>query len=183
MNPVFASLPTSIFEVMSMAARQHGAVNLGQGFPDFGWPDDVVATAAAALTGAASQYPPMRGLPELREAVAAHYGRHQGMALTSEQVIVTSGATEAIAASLLALIAPGDEVVLFQPLYDAYLPLVLRAGGVPRLVRLTPPDRGEAGRGLLAQHPPRRLQQPAQPDRARVRRGGARSARPLLRRP
>ena len=140
MNPVFASLPTSIFEVMSMAARQHGAVNLGQGFPDFGWPDDVVATAAAALTGAASQYPPMRGLPELREAVAAHYGRHQGMALTSEQVIVTSGATEAIAASLLALIAPGDEVVLFQPLYDAYLPLVLRAGGVPRLVRLTPPD-------------------------------------------
>ncbi len=140
MNPVFASLPTSIFEVMSMAARERGAVNLGQGFPDFGWPDDVVAKAAAALTGAASQYPPMRGLPELREAVAAHYGRHQGVDLTAEQVIVTSGATEAIAASLLALIAPGDEVVLFQPLYDAYLPLVLRAGGVPRLVRLTPPD-------------------------------------------
>lgn len=140
MNPVFASLPTSIFEAMSMAARERSAVNLGQGFPDFGWPDDVVAKAAAALTGAASQYPPMRGLPELREAVAAHYSRHQGLALTSEQVIVTSGATEAIAATLLALISPGDEVVLFQPLYDAYLPLVLRAGGVPRLVRLTPPD-------------------------------------------
>jgi N-succinyldiaminopimelate aminotransferase len=139
MNPVFASLPTSIFEAMSMAARERGAVNLGQGFPDFGWPDDVVAMAAAALTGAASQYPPMRGLPELREAVAAHYNRHQGLALTPEQVIVTSGATEAIAASLLALISPGDEVVLFQPLYDAYLPLVRRAGGVPRLVRLTPP--------------------------------------------
>ena len=82
----------------------------------------------------------MRGLPELREAVAAHYRRHQGLALDPDQVIVTSGATEAIAASLLALISPGDEVVLFQPLYDAYLPLVLRAGGVPRLVRLTPPD-------------------------------------------
>ena len=139
MNPVFANLPTSIFEAMSMAARERGAVNLGQGFPDFGWPGDVVARAAAALTGAASQYPPMRGLPELRAAVAAHYNRHQQLALTPEQVIVTSGATEAIAASLLALIAPGDEVVLFQPLYDAYLPLVLRAGGVPRLVRLTPP--------------------------------------------
>jgi aspartate/methionine/tyrosine aminotransferase len=139
MNPVFANLPTSIFEAMSMAARDRGAVNLGQGFPDFGWPDDVVARAAGALTGAASQYPPMRGLPELREAVAAHYSRHQGLDLTAGQVIVTSGATEAIAASLLALISPGDEVVLFQPLYDAYLPLVLRAGGVPRLVRLTPP--------------------------------------------
>ena len=139
MNPVFANLPTSIFEAMSMAARDRGAVNLGQGFPDFGWPDDVVACAAGALTGAASQYPPMRGLPELREAVAAHYGRHQGLDFTAEQVIVTSGATEAIAATLLALISPGDEVVLFPPLYDAYQPLVLRAGGVPRLVRLTPP--------------------------------------------
>jgi N-succinyldiaminopimelate aminotransferase len=139
MNPVFAELSTSIFETMSMAARAQGAVNLGQGFPDFGWPEDVVAKAAEALTGAASQYPPMRGLPELRAAVAAHYRRHQGMDLEAEQVIVTSGATEAIAATLMALISPGDEVVLFQPLYDAYLPLVLRAGGVPRLVRLTPP--------------------------------------------
>lgn len=137
---VFSSLPTSIFETMSMAARARGAVNLGQGFPDFGWPEDVVAKAAASLTGASSQYPPMRGLAELREAVATHYNRHQGLSLDAEQVIVTSGATEAIAASLLALISPGDEVVLFQPLYDAYLPLVLRAGGVPRLVRLTPPD-------------------------------------------
>jgi N-succinyldiaminopimelate aminotransferase len=139
MNPIFAALPTSIFEVMSIEARARGAVNLGQGFPDFGWPEDVVAKAAQALTGAASQYPPMRGLAELREAVAAHYHAHQGLALDAEQVIVTSGATEAIAAALLALVTPGDEVVLFQPLYDAYLPLVLRAGGVPRLVRLTPP--------------------------------------------
>ena len=140
MNPIFAALPTSIFEHMSMEARALGAVNLGQGFPDFGWPDDVVAKAADALTRGSNQYPPMRGLPELREAVAAHYHTHQGLAIEPEHVIVTSGATEAIAATLLALIAPGDEVVLFQPLYDAYLPLVLRAGGVPRLVRLTPPD-------------------------------------------
>jgi len=140
MNPLFADMPTTIFEAMSGAARDLGAVNLGQGFPDFGWPEDVIARAAEALTRGSNQYPPMRGLPELREAVAAHYARHQGLAIDPSQVIVTSGATEALASSLLALIAPGDEVVLIQPLYDAYLPLVLRAGGVPRLVRLTPPD-------------------------------------------
>ena len=140
MNPLFAEMPTTIFEAMSGAARDLGAVNLGQGFPDFGWPEDVIAAAAEALTKGSNQYPPMRGLPELREAVAAHYRRHQRLAIDPAQVIVTSGATEALASSLLALIAPGDEVVLIQPLYDAYLPLVLRAGGVPRLVRLTPPD-------------------------------------------
>jgi N-succinyldiaminopimelate aminotransferase len=154
MNPLFADLPVSIFETMSMAARAHGAVNLGQGFPDFGWPDDVVAAAATALTGEASQYPPMRGLPELREAVAAHYGRHHGLDLGADQVLVTSGATEAIAASLMALITPGDEVVLFQPLYDAYLPLVLQAGGVPRLVRLGPPDWRITAEALAAAFTP-----------------------------
>ena len=140
MNPVFTALPTSIFETMSMEARARGAVNLGQGFPDFGWPEDVVAKAAQALTQGSNQYPPMRGLPELREAVAAHYNARQGLGVEPDRIIVTSGATEAIAASLLALVSPGDEVVLFQPLYDAYLPLVLRAGGVPRFVSLTPPD-------------------------------------------
>jgi N-succinyldiaminopimelate aminotransferase len=140
MNPLFADMPTTIFEAMSGAARDLGAINLGQGFPDFGWPQDVIARAAEALTNGSNQYPPMRGLPELREAVAAHYRRHQGLAIDPSRVIVTSGATEALASSLLALIEPGDEVVLIQPLYDAYLPLVLRAGGVPRLVRLTPPD-------------------------------------------
>jgi N-succinyldiaminopimelate aminotransferase len=139
MNPLFANMPTSIFEEMSMAARAAGAVNLGQGFPDFGWPEDVLTKAAEALATGSNQYPPMRGLPELREAVAAHYAAFQGLSLDPAQVIVTSGATEALAASIMALIEPGDEVVLFQPLYDAYLPLVLRAGGVPKLVRLTPP--------------------------------------------
>ncbi|HEY5723760.1 MAG TPA: aminotransferase [Allosphingosinicella sp.] len=140
MNPLYQDMPTTVFERMSALARELGAVNLGQGFPDFGWPDDVVAAAAAALTGASNQYPPMRGLPELRQAVADHYRAHQGLELDVDMVTVTSGATEALAAALMALISPGDEVLLFQPLYDAYLPLVLRAGGVPRFLRLTPPE-------------------------------------------
>ena len=140
MNPLFASLPTTIFDHMSGLARELGAVNLGQGFPDFGWPDDVLDRAAEAVRHGSNQYAPMRGLAELREAVAAHYRRHQGLAFDPGQIVVTSGATEALASALLALIAPGDEVVLFEPLYDAYLPLVLRAGGKPRLVKLTPPD-------------------------------------------
>jgi len=88
-----------------------------------------------------NQYPSMLGLPELRQAIAAHYRHWQGLALDPErEIMVTSGATEALAGSLLALIEPGDDVVLFQPLYDAYLPLVKRAGGNPRFVRLEPPD-------------------------------------------
>ncbi len=139
MNPVFADLPTTVFETMSRLARQHGAVNLGQGFPDDPGPLDVRRRAAEAVVDGWNQYPPMMGLPELRQAVADHYGRHQGLALSAEDVMVTSGATEAIAGALLALIEPGDEVVLFQPMYDAYLPLVRRAGGVPRFVTLKPP--------------------------------------------
>lgn len=139
MNPLFASLGTSVFAHMSALAAEHGAVNLGQGFPDFGWPEDVLARAADALLHGSNQYAPMRGLPELREAVAGHYRRHQGLDVSADQVTITSGATEAIAAALLSLVSPGDEVVLFQPLYDSYLPMVRAAGGVPRLVRLTPP--------------------------------------------
>jgi N-succinyldiaminopimelate aminotransferase len=139
MNPLFGNLPTSIFEHMSGLARTHGAVNLGQGFPDFGWPADVLAKAAEGMTGEANQYPPMRGLPELRQAVADHYQRHQSVAYSADEVIVTSGATEALAAAILALVSPGDEVLLIQPLYDAYVPMVLRAGGVPKYVSLKPP--------------------------------------------
>ena len=140
MNPLFANLPTSIFAHMSALAVEHKAVNLGQGFPDFGWPDDVVARAAQALTAGSNQYAPMRGLPELRRAVVDHYAHHQGVALDPDWITVTSGATEALAAAIMALVSPGDEVVLLQPVYDAYLPLVLRAGGVPKLVRLEPPN-------------------------------------------
>jgi aspartate/methionine/tyrosine aminotransferase len=140
MNPLFSELPTSIFAHMSALAAEHKAVNLGQGFPDFGWPEDVVERAAALLRESSNQYPPMRGLPELREVVAEHYRRHQSVTYAVDDITVTSGATEALAAAILALVSPGDEVVLFQPLYDAYLPMVRRAGGVPRLVTLTPPD-------------------------------------------
>jgi aspartate/methionine/tyrosine aminotransferase len=138
-NPLFANLPTTIFTRMSALAVEHDAVNLGQGFPDFGWPEDVVEKAAEALLHGSNQYAPMPGLPALRRAVADHYRDHQGLEVTPEEVTITSGATEALAAAIAALVSPGDEVLLFQPLYDAYLPLVLRAGGVPRYVRLTPP--------------------------------------------
>jgi aspartate/methionine/tyrosine aminotransferase len=140
MNPIFADLPTTVFETMSRLARETGAVNLGQGFPDDPGPEDVRRKAAEAVVEGWNQYPPMMGLPELREAVARHYAHHQGLTLDPDrEIMVTSGATEALAGALMALIEPGDEVVLFQPLYDAYLPLVLRAGGVPRFVRLEPP--------------------------------------------
>lgn len=140
MNSVLAGLPTTVFEVMSRLARETGAINLGQGFPDDPGPADVRAKAAEAVVNGWNQYPPMLGLPELRQAVADHYRHHQGLSLDPEsEVMITSGATEAIAGALLALIEPGDEVVLFQPMYDAYLPLVVRAGGVPRFVTLKPP--------------------------------------------
>jgi len=140
MNPLFADLPTTIFERMNGLARQHGAINLGQGFPDAPGPEDVRRAAATALLEQSNQYPPMTGLPELREAVAAHYAMHQGLTVSPEQVLVTSGATEALAAAILALVRPGDEVLLVQPTYDAYLPMIRQAGGLPRFVSLRPPD-------------------------------------------
>jgi len=138
MNPVYTALGTTIFETMSARARARGAINLGQGFPDGEGCVPVIRAASDALTTRSNQYPPMAGLPELRQAIVAHYARHQQLDLAAEEVIVTSGATEAIAASFAALIAPGDEVILIQPLYDAYLPLVQRAGGVAKLARLEP---------------------------------------------
>lgn len=143
MNPVFATLPTTIFTVMSGLARDLGAINLGQGFPDDPGPEDVRRRAAEAVLDGDNQYPPMLGLPALRGAIAAHYRHHQALDLDPQtEVMVTSGATEALASALLSLIAPGDEVVLFAPLYDAYLPLVRQAGGVPRIVNLRPPHFG-----------------------------------------
>jgi N-succinyldiaminopimelate aminotransferase len=140
MNSLFASLPTTIFETMSQLARETGAINLGQGFPDDPGPEDVRQKAAEAVVSGWNQYPPMMGLPELRIAIAAHYRHWQGIDLDpSSEVMVTSGATEALAGALMALIEPGDEVVLFEPMYDAYWPLVRRAGGVPRFVTLQPP--------------------------------------------
>ncbi|MFM5918281.1 MAG: aminotransferase [Novosphingobium sp.] len=131
---------TTIFEYMSGLARELGAINLGQGFPELAEPPELIAAAQRALAGRSNQYPPMRGLPELRSAIAGYYARTQGLELGADNVIVTSGGTEALAASLFALTRPGDEVVLVQPLYDAYLPLVEWAGGTGKVVSLAPPD-------------------------------------------
>ena len=140
-NPVYTGLPMTIFEVMSRLAIEHNAINLGQGFPDVDGPADVKEVAARELTSGLNQYPPMMGVPELRQAVAAANRRFYGLDVDwKSEVLITSGATEALSDCLAALIEPGDEVVLIEPLYDCYLPLVRRAGGIPRLVRLTPPD-------------------------------------------
>jgi aspartate/methionine/tyrosine aminotransferase len=140
MNSIFANLPVTVFEVMSQLARDHNAINLGQGFPDDPGPEDVRRKAAEASLDGYNQYPSMMGLPELREAIATHYAHWHGVVLDPQtEVMVTSGATEAIAGSLFGLIEPGDEVVVFAPAYDAYLPLIRRAGGIARLVRLQPP--------------------------------------------
>jgi aspartate/methionine/tyrosine aminotransferase len=132
---------------MSARARERGAVNLGQGFPDGAGPPAVLASAAAALTERSNQYPPMPGLPELRAAVADHYRATQGLDLSAAEVVVTSGATEALAAAIFALVSPGDEVLMFQPLYDAYV----RWWSGPADRAPDPPDAAR-----LAHHPARR---------------------------
>jgi N-succinyldiaminopimelate aminotransferase len=139
MNPLYEQMKTSIFERMSLAAVRHGAVNLGQGFPDFGWPDQILDAAARALSEGSNQYAPSRGMPALREAVAAHYQRQFDQDLAADHVCVTSGATEALGAAILATIEPGDEVITLTPAYDSYAPMIRRAGGTPIEVALHPP--------------------------------------------
>lgn len=139
-NPVFTGIQTTIFETMSRLAMAHQAVNLGQGFPDVDGPEDIRAVAAKALIDGPNQYPPMLGLPELRQAVADANRRFYGLDTDPQtEVMVTSGATEALADCIMALVSPGDEVVLIEPLYDCYLPMVRQAGGIPVRVRVTPP--------------------------------------------
>lgn len=140
MNRIFADLPVTIFEAMSQAARDLNAINLGQGFPDDPGPLDIREKAADAVLNGYNQYPSMMGIPELRQAVATHYAHWHGVQLDPmSEVMVTSGATEAIAGSLLGLIQPGDEVLVFQPMYDCYVPIIRAAGGVPKFLRLEPP--------------------------------------------
>ena len=139
-NSVLSSYGTTIFEVMSRLAQEHDAINLGQGFPDGNGPPDVVAAATDYLENGLNQYPSMMGIPPLREAVANINKRFYGLDIDwPTEVMVTSGGTEALASSLFAMIEPGDEVVLIEPLYDSYLPIVQRAGGIAKLVRLEPP--------------------------------------------
>ena len=154
MNPLYEQMKTSVFERMSALAAQHDAVNLGQGFPDFGWPPEILEAAAKAVVEGSNQYPPSRGLMSLREAVAAHYGRHFGQQLDAENVCVTSGATEALGAAILATVQPGDAVIILTPAYDSYAPTIRRAGGAPIEVALQPPewriDRQALERALTA---------------------------------
>lgn len=139
-NAVFASVQTSIFEVMSRLAIEQGAINLGQGFPEALEPPALIEAAITALREGPHQYPPAMGLPALRRAVAESTLRFQRLALDWEQeVLVTSGATEALADSFLALLEPGDEAIILEPVYDAYAPLLRRAGAVVVPVRLVPP--------------------------------------------
>lgn len=149
-NALLAATGTTIFTVMSALAVEHGAINLGQGFPDTDGPADVVKAAADALMDGRNQYPPLTGVPELRQAVAAANARFYGLEVDpNREVVVTSGATEAITACLMAVLNPGDEVVLIEPLYDTYLPVVRLLGAVPKLVRLSPP-KWELPRAELA---------------------------------
>jgi aspartate/methionine/tyrosine aminotransferase len=150
LNALLSATGTTVFTVMSALAVQHGSINLGQGFPDYEGPEDVVRAAADALLDNRNQYPPMTGLPELRQAVAEANRRFYGLEVDpATEVIVTSGATEALTACLMAVLNPGDEVVLFEPLYDTYLPVVRMLGAVPKLVRLAPP-KWELPRDALA---------------------------------
>lgn len=131
----------SVFATMSRLAVQHGAINLGQGFPDDPGPPLVVEAARQALADGHNQYPPARGVPALRSAIAEHQRDRYGLDVDEDTgVAVTTGATGAIAASVLGLVEPGDEVVTFEPHYDAYPALVDLAGGVRRSVPLRWPD-------------------------------------------
>jgi N-succinyldiaminopimelate aminotransferase len=134
-------LGTTIFTEMSALAERTGAVNLGQGFPDEDGPPELLDAAQAAMRSGHNQYAPLPGVPALRAAVAAHQARFYGLEVDPDDgVQITFGATEAIAAALLALIEPGDEVVLIDPAYDSYAACVRFAGGVRRTVTLRPPD-------------------------------------------
>ncbi|WP_436523929.1 pyridoxal phosphate-dependent aminotransferase [Actinoplanes sp. HUAS TT8] len=130
---------TTIFAEMSALAARTGAVNLGQGFPDTDGPPEMLAAAARALADGANQYPPMPGVPALRHAIADHERRFWGLTRDPDtEVVVTAGATEAIAATILALCEPGDEVVCFEPFYDSYAASITLAGAVRRPVTLRP---------------------------------------------
>jgi len=143
---------STIFAEMSALAVRTGAVNLGQGFPDVDGPEGVVDAAVAAMRSGRNQYPPGHGTPELVDAVRRHQRRHYDLALEPDQVVVTTGATEAIAGAILGLVDPGDEVVVLEPFYDSYRAMIQFAGGVRRAVTLRAPsfrlDLGELARAI-----------------------------------
>jgi len=142
LNRRLEGLGTTIFAEMSARAVATGSINLGQGFPDTDGPAQIARAAAdAIMKGLGNQYPPGTGVPELRHAIAAHAERFYGLGYDPEtEVLVTAGATEAVAASLLALVEPGDEVIAFEPYYDSYAANIAMAGGTRVPVTLRPPD-------------------------------------------
>jgi N-succinyldiaminopimelate aminotransferase len=140
-HPALEPFGTTIFATMTALALEKDAVNLGQGFPDTDGPPEVLEAAVAAIRSGRNQYPPGPGFPELREAVAEHQRRFYGLSVDpATEVLVTVGATEAIAATVLALVRPGDEVVTFEPYYDSYAATIALAGGVRRTSLLRFPD-------------------------------------------
>jgi len=151
-----ADFGTTIFAEMSALAARTGAINLGQGFPDTDGPEAVREIAVQAMRDGVNQYPPGPGIPALRAAIAAHQRRFYGIELDPDgEVLVTTGATEAVAAALLALCEPGDEVVTFEPYYDSYAACIAMAGARRRLVTLRPPDHAIDPEALEAAFSPR----------------------------
>jgi len=141
LSPRLAGLGTTIFAEMSALATATGAINLGQGFPDEDGPIEVADAAVAAIRAGQNQYPPGPGIEELRRAIAAHQARFWGLTVDpATEVLVTAGATEAIAAAVLALCDPGDEILAFEPTYDSYRGVAAMAGARIRPVTLVPPD-------------------------------------------
>ena len=135
------SFGTTVFDEMTALANEHQAVNLGQGFPDFPAPDFLKQAAIDAIDADVNQYAPSHGRPRLRRAIAGKMARHYGLAVDpATEITVTHGATEAIFATILGVVDAGDEVILFEPFYDSYVPAVQIAGGVPRFYTLRPPD-------------------------------------------
>lgn len=143
MNPIPSRLPqvgTTIFTVMSRLASEHGAINLSQGFPDFAPPAELIAALKRHLDAGCHQYPPMAGIAALREAVAEKLVRHYGAEYDPEhEITITAGATQAIFTAIAACVRPGDEVIVFAPVYDSYIPAIQLQGGIARVVNLAPP--------------------------------------------
>jgi len=139
-NPVFSSLPTSIFQHMTVLALKHQALNLGQGFPDQDGPISLREVAAKQLIDGPNQYPPSKGVLLLRQAVAAHASKFYGLEYDIEdEVLITSGGTEAVTGALMAMAGVGDEVVMIEPTYDSYRPMAEAAGAVVKAIQLKPP--------------------------------------------
>ncbi len=136
-----AGFGTTIFSEMTALANEHQAINLGQGFPDFAAPDFMKKAATEAIQADINQYAPANGRPALRQAVAQKVANFYGLPVDPDsEITILHGATEAIFATVMGLVNPGDEVIVFEPFYDSYVPAIQMAGGIPRFYTLRPPD-------------------------------------------